>query len=170
MTNTKSYYADDLALVVWPRQSEPAVASGQISWEEAARSAWAMDADKANRVTILVAVFDDKIVGAWAATPQEPEISIPAGKSRNVSRSSFVTTADDRLSYLVGNSSPWHRRRNPQMTLEVRDLPGADSLIADTQSTHGIVRLGGFTLNVAPNGTAELQMPAGAELTVRTSD
>lgn len=155
-------------LIVWPRQSEPAVRAHETTWEEAAREAWAMDAEKAKRVAILVAVFDDVIVGAWSASALEPDIRIPEGKTRNVSRSAFITRQDNRLDYLVGTASPWKRRRNPQTTVEVRDLPGAESFLSGTQSEHGIVRVGAYVLSVSPSGTAELQMPAGRVVTIRT--
>jgi hypothetical protein len=166
----KRYLGDDLIAVVWPNQSEPLVRFGAMTWEEAARGAWAMDAEKADRVRILVAVFDDKVVGAWAVTNAIHEAEIPEGKTRMVSRSTFETAADGRLDYLVGAPSPRARQRNPQATFELRDLPGAESLIGSVAPTSsGLVQLGPFTLTVSEDGRADLHMPAGATLTVRTA-
>jgi hypothetical protein len=170
MTNTASYQGDDLAAIVWPRQSEPLVRAGHMTWEEAAREAWAMEMAKADRVRILVAVFDDEVVGAWSVAGVSHETVVPEGKTRRVNRSSFETVDDPRLSYLVGGPSPRPRQRNPQATLELRDLPGADVLIGTAdRPSHGLVRLGDFTLTVAEDGRAELHMPRGAALTVRTA-
>lgn len=141
-----------------------------MTWEEAAREAWAMEMAKADRVRVLIAVFDDVVVGAWAVAGVTHETAVPEGKKRRVNRSSFDTVDDPRWNYLVGGPSPRPRQRNPQATLELRDLPGADVVIeAADQPSHGLVRLGAFTLTVAEDGRAELHMPAGAALTVRTA-
>ncbi|MFW3172576.1 hypothetical protein [Geodermatophilus sp. CPCC 206100] len=170
MANNPKYQPEDLVLVVWPRQSEPAVTAGHITWEEAAREAWAMDQDKADRVRILVAVHDDVVVGAWAVVGVTHEASVPEGKTRMVSRSAFTTEADERLDYLVGTPSPKARQRNPQSTLELRDLPGAQELLSETEpSEDGLVRLGAYTLIVRADGRAEVHMPAGGALTIRTA-
>ena len=169
MHNTFMYRDDDLVAVVWPRRSEPSVRSGEMTWEEAAREAWAMNPHKADRVRVLVAVFDDVVMGAWAVRGAAHQAMVPAGKSRSVSRSRFDTADDPRLDYLIGLPSPLVRRRNPQATFELRDLTGADALIGAAEpAAHGLVRLGEFTLTVFKNGSAELHVPAGAVLTVRT--
>ena len=170
MADKKRYQADDLVAVVWPRQSEPRVRAGDLTWEEAAREAWAMDSDKADRVRVLIAVFEDKIVGSWAVTGATHHAEIPEGKSRTVSRSRFHTADDGRLHYLVGADSPRPRQRNPQATFELRDLAGAEHLIGSSElAAHGLVRLGEFVLTVSDGGRAELRMPAGAALTVRAT-
>lgn len=170
MTDTNNYQGGDLVAVVWPRQSEPLVRAGHMTWEEAAREAWAMEIAKADRVRVLVAVFDDVVVGAWAVAGVTHETVVPEGKTRRVNRSSFDTVDDSRWSYLVGGPSPRPRQRNPQATLELRDLPGADVVIETAdQPNHGLVRLGDFTLTVTEDGRAELCMPAGVALTVRTA-
>lgn len=110
-------------LVVWPRQSAPSVLAGEITWEEAARKAWAMDRDKADRVAVLVAVHENTVVGAWAVRGAEHDVAVPAGKTRRVSRSRFAIAADPRLDYLVGIPSPWPPRRNPQTTLSCGTSP-----------------------------------------------
>lgn len=166
----KKYLGDDLVAVVWPNQSELLVRVGERTWEEAARGAWAMDAEKADRVRVLVAVFDDIVVGAWRVTNAIHQAEIPEGKTRMVSRSTFETAADASLDYLVGGPSPRARQRNPQATFELRDLPGAESLIGSAAPTSsGLVQLGPFTLTVSEDGRADLHMPAGATLIVRTA-
>jgi hypothetical protein len=161
---------DDLVAVVWPNQSEPLVRFGAMTWDVAARGAWAMDSEKADRVRVLIAVFDDIVVGAWEVTNATHEAEIPEGKTRMVSRSTFEMAADARLDYLVGGPSPRTRQRNPQATFELRDLPGAESLIRPAAPTaSGMVQLGPFTLTVSEEGRADLHMPAGATLTVRTA-
>ena len=122
MKLTKKYLSDDLVAVVWPNQSESQVRAGEKTWEEVARGAWAMDAEKADRVRVLVAVFDDIVVRAWAVTNATHHTEIPEGKTRRVSRSTFEITAEARLDYLVGGPSPRARQRNPQATFELRDL------------------------------------------------
>jgi hypothetical protein len=170
MTNTIKYQDGDLVAVVWPRQSQPLVTYGAMTWEEAARGGWAMDSEKADNVRVLIAVFDDIVVGAWAVRGATHKAEIPEGKSRMVSRSWFETVDDTRLNYLLGARSPRDRQRNPQATFALRDLPGGDDLIGDTPpAQHGLVRLGQFTLTVSEDGHAELRMPAGAALTVRTA-
>jgi len=170
MKRTKKYLGDDLVAVVWPNQSESLVRAGEMTWIEVARGAWAMDAEKADRVRVLIAVFDDVVVGAWAVTNATHQAEIPEGKTRRVSRSTFETAADARLDYLVGGPSPRARQRNPQATFELRDLPGAESLIGSAAPTSfGLVQLGPFTLTVSEDGRADLHMPAGATLTVRTA-
>jgi hypothetical protein len=170
MRLTKKYLSDDLVAVVWPNQSELLVRVGERTWEEVACGAWAMDAEKADRVRVLVAVFGDKVVGAWAVTNATHQTEIPEGRTRMVSRSTFETAADARLDYLVDGPSPRARQRNPQTTFELRDLPGAESLIGPAAPTSsGLVQLGPFTLTVSEDGRADLHMPAGATLTVRTA-
>jgi len=170
MTDTLKYASTDLVAVVWPRQNEPRVTAGDARWEEVSRGAWAMDPAKADRVRILIAVNDDVITGAWAVTDASHDAEIPAGKSRMVSRSTFTTAADPRLDYLTGTPSPLARRRNPQATMELRDLSGADALTGPVPlPPHGLVRLGDFTLSVASDGHAELRMPAGGQVTIRTA-
>lgn len=169
MTDNPSYQGDDLAAAVWPRQSEPAVRAGTMTWEEAAREAWAMDPNKADRVRALVAIHDDVVVGAWGVTSATHVAAVPPGKTRMVSRSEFTTVDEPRLAYLVGTASPLPRRRNPQTTIELRDLPGAESLWSQADPhPYGLVRLGEFTLTVSASGRAELHMPAGLSVTVRT--
>jgi hypothetical protein len=170
MATKRKYQVDDLVAVVWLHQTGPRVLAGEMTWEEAASEAWAMDADKADRVRVLVGVFQDKIQGAWAVTGAEHHAEVPEGKTRVVNRSLFETAEDSRLVYLVGMPSPVAGRRNPQMTFELRDLPGAAELIEATEpATHGVVQLGQFTLLVSESGDAELRMPSDAVLTVRTT-
>jgi hypothetical protein len=167
--NTK-YQADDLVAVVWLHQTGPRVRAGEMTWEEAASEAWAMDADKADRVRILLGVFEDEIQGAWAATGAQHRAEVPEGKTRVVNRSVFHTAADPRLAFLVGMPSPVASRRNPQTTIELRDLPGSAALIeTEEPPTHGVARLGPFILLVSERGDAELRMPAGTALTIRTT-
>jgi hypothetical protein len=171
MGKNKKYQADDLVAVVWLHQSGPNVLAGEMTWEEAAREAWAMDADKADRVKVLIGVFRDVIQGAWLVTGATHQVEVPEGKTRMVNRSWFEIAEDPDLAYLVNASSPWPSRRNPQTTFELRDLPGADRLIDPAQSaTHGLVHLGHFALLVSEEGRAELRMPPGAVLTVRTAE
>jgi hypothetical protein len=148
----------------------PLIASlDQITTVDEPRPGWEMDAGKADRVRVLVAVFDDVVIGAWEVTGATHEAEIPEGKTRMVSRSTFDTAYDARLDYLVGGPSPRARQRNPQATFELRDLPGADSLIGPAEPTSsGLVQIGRFTLTVSDGGHAELHMPTGATLTVRT--
>ena len=171
MKQTKKYLGDDLVAVVWPNQSEPRVRAREMTWEQAARGAWAMDPEKADRVRVLIAVSkEDIVVDAWAVTNATHQAEIPEGKTRMVSRSTFETAADARLDYLVGGPSPRARQRNPQATFELRDLPGAESLIGSTAPTSsGLVQIGPFTLTVSEDGRADLHMPAGATLTIRTA-
>jgi hypothetical protein len=170
MVNKTRYASDQLVAVVWPRQSEPDVRAGRTTWQIAASEAWAMDPGKADRVGVLLAVFEEVVVGAWGVSGAMHESAVPPGKTRKVSRSAFDTFIDPRLDYLVGTPSPLPRRRNPQATFELRDLPGADTLLAGTDpAPHGLLRLGGYVLTVHEDGNAELRMPGGAELTVRTS-
>jgi hypothetical protein len=169
MTRNWNYQPDDLVVVVWPRQSQPLVVAGDITWRQAASDAWAIEAEKADRATVLIAVHDDVIEGAWRVTGVTHTSEVPAGKTRKINRSAFDTVDDPRLAYLVKTPSWLERRRNPQTTVELRDLPGADALIAAAAPpAHGLVQLGLYTLIVAEDGTAELRTPPGAVLTVRT--
>jgi hypothetical protein len=169
MEPVKKYYPTDLACYVWPRQSAPAVLAGTLTWEEAAREAWAMAPAKADRVSVLAAVHDDVVMDAWSVVGAQHDIIVPAGKSRRVSRSKFTTVSDSRLSYLVGSPSTVPRRRNPQTTFELRDLPGSEALLqGDEPAAVGIVQLGAIILTVASAGRAHLQLPAGTILTVET--
>src|ERR1017187_5109796 len=114
MTNNPKYRNDDLVAVVWPRQSELLVRHDAKTWEAVAQGEWAMDPKKADRVRVLVAVFDDVVVGAWSVRGATHTARVPDGKSRTVSRSTFDTVPDARLGYLVGGPPPLARRRNPQ--------------------------------------------------------
>ncbi|PZS30312.1 MAG: hypothetical protein DLM61_11075 [Pseudonocardiales bacterium] len=170
MATKNKYQADDLVAAVWLHQTGPRVLADEMTWEEAASERWAMDADKADRVRVLIGVFQDQIQGAWAVTGAEHHAEVPEGKTRVVNRSLFKTAEDPRLAYLVGMPSPVTSRRNPQTTFELRDLLGAAALIEATEpATHGLVQLGRFTLLVSESGDAELRMPSDAVLTVRTS-
>lgn len=169
MTTNSKYAPDDLVLFVWPRQSEPDVSAGRISWEDAAREAWAMDADKADRVKLLVAVFEDEVMGSWRVEGAHHKSSVPQGKSRHVSRSNFDTVEDKRLHYLLGSKSQLPPRRNPQATFELRDLRGSEVLLDSSPApSEGLTQLGAFTFSVESDGSAELRMPVGSVLTVRT--
>jgi hypothetical protein len=89
---------------------------------------------------------------------------------RIVSRSTFEIVEDPRLRFLVGSPSPLTRRRNPQATFELRDLPGAEVLMEDAQPAgHGVVQIGDYTLIVSEDQGAELRVPPGAVLTVRVA-
>lgn len=173
MTSNPKYQPDDLVVVLWPRQSQPRVAAGEITWKDAASAdwaRWAIEAEKADRATVLVAVHDDVIEGAWRVTGVTHHPEVPQGKTRVINRSHFQTVDDPRLAYLVKTPSWLVRRRNPQTTVELRDLPGADALIAATEPpAHGLVQLGPYTLVVSEDGTAELRTPPGAVLTVRAA-
>ena len=156
-------------LVVWPKQSEMDVNAGGLTWAEAARGAWAMDPVKAEDVEVLLAVSaDDRIVGAWRVVGVEHASKVPMGKSRAVNRSSFDLREDDDLHGMVGTLSPVARRRNPQTTLLLRDVPGlggpgGEPLI----NRHGTGRIGEYLLTVHADGRAELEMPPDGALTVR---
>jgi hypothetical protein len=158
--------------VVWPRQSAPRVLAGEITWQEAVSAdwaVWAMEAEKADRATVLIAVHDDVIEGAWRVTGATHYLEVPQGKTRKVNRSHFDTVDDPRLAYLMKTPSWLGRRRNPQTTVELRDLPGADALIAATEPpAHGMVQLGQYTLVVSAAGAAELRIPPDAVFTVRS--
>jgi hypothetical protein len=170
MSDTSSFRPDDLVLIVRPNQSQPAVASGLTTWQQAASGGWAMDASKGARVRVLLAVHNRLVVGAWRVVSVTHRAEVPEGKSRAVSRSTFETVADDRLRFLIGSESPKEPRRNPQTAMQLRDLPGSEVLLEGVEpATHGLVRLGAFSLAVGSDGRAVVQMPAGTELTVRTS-
>jgi len=173
MTLNCKYQADDLVVVVWPRQSAPRVLAGEITWQEAVSAdwaKWAIEAEKAERATVLIAIHDEVVEGAWRVTGATHHPEIPMGKTRMINRSHFETVDDPRLAYLVKTLSWLGRRRNPQTTVELRDLPGADTLIAATElPAHGLVQLGQYTLVVSEDGTAELRIPPGALFTVRAA-
>lgn len=81
-------------------------------------------------------------------TAVENVTATPAGKTRRVNRATFTVKDDPRLGYLITHSQ-WRRRRNPQTTIQVRDLPDADRLLADTPApVTGTVSLGPFVLTV----------------------
>jgi hypothetical protein len=173
MTLNSKYQPDDLVVVVWPRQSQPRVVAGEITWKDAASAdwaRWAIEAEKAERATVLIAVHDDVIEGAWRVTGVTHHPEVPTGKTRVINRSHFDTAEDPRLAYLDKTPSWLPRRRNPQSTVELRDLPGADALIAATEPpAHGLVQLGQYTLVVSDDGTAELRTPPGAVFTIRAA-
>ena len=63
------------------------VRAGVNTWAVAARDKWAMDAAKADRVPVLIAIDDaDEVVGAWPVTGVSNESSVPPGKTRKVNR------------------------------------------------------------------------------------
>jgi hypothetical protein len=170
VTNTSKYSADSLAALVWLTSSAQEVRAGSKTWADAARDKWAMDAAKAERVSVLIAIDDaDEVVGAWSVTGVSNESSVPPGKSRKVNRALFEVEDDPVLDVLLG-ASPWPRRRNPQTTVELRDVPGAEALITgSSQPQHGVVQLGAFKLSVTPAGVAELHIPAGSSVTVKAA-
>jgi hypothetical protein len=169
MTTTKKYKDSDLVAVVWPRQSQVAVEAGETTWAEASRGDWAMDPKKADRVKALVAVHDDVVVGAWAVSGATHTKRAPVGKSREVNRSRFNIVEEPRLAGLVGGPSPHPRQRNPQTTIELRDLDGGSALLGDAEARqHGVVTLGDFILRVNEEGDADLYVPNGTTVTVRT--
>jgi hypothetical protein len=155
---------------VWLTSSAEEVRAGVKTWADAARDKWAMDAAKADRVSVLIAIDDtDDVVGAWSVTGVRNESSVPPGKTRRVNRALFDVEDDPALDFLLG-PSPWPRRRNPQTTVELRDVPGAQALISgDDRPQHGVVQLGQYKLAVSPSGSAELYVPAGATVTVKTT-
>lgn len=164
------YHGDDLVAVVWLTNSAVQVRAGEMTWEQAVRAAWAIEAAKADRVVILVAIDDnDDVVRAWRVVGVRNETAVPPGKSRKINRCLFELEEDSALDYLTG-PSPWTRRRNPQTTFEVRDLPDVDALLSDNQPPlHGVVRLGDYALVVREDGAAELHIPPGQVVTIRTA-
>jgi len=171
MTDKRMYSDSDLVLVVRPRQSAPDVHAGLMTWEQAARESWAMAQDKAERVVALLAVHEEQIVGGWAVTGVSHDVAVPAGKSRNVSRSAFTTAPDARIAKLVGTPSQWAPQRNPVSTHELRDVRGLEVLLQDPAptTTHGVVELGDYRLIVQADGRAELIVPSGSAVTVRAA-
>ncbi|QKW32512.1 hypothetical protein HUT17_05105 (plasmid) [Nocardiopsis flavescens] len=171
MGNTYKYRPGDLAVIVRPAQRAHLALSGKKSWREIVSgwdTAWAISADKADRATLLIAVHEDVIRGAWRIISRTHHFAVPDGKTRPVNRTHFETAPDARLAYLLGSPSPKALPRNPQGVMELRDLPGADALISDEQpAEHGVVRLGPYTLTVRKDGGAELRIPADAALTIR---
>lgn len=171
MRAATQFQPDDLALVVWLHRTGPGVLAGEESWADAASKEWAMSRLKAGEVKILIAVFDGTVRGAWAAERAESRL-VKKSTGRIVWRSSFTLEEDDRLSYLIGLPSPidGSGRRNPQATAELRDLPELAQLIAEVPPPeYGVLKIGAFTLAISESGEAELRMPAGAVLTVRTT-
>ena len=172
MSHTWKYEPEGLAVIVWPRQNASRVLAGELTWQEAVSgedTGWAMEAEKADRAQLLIAVHDDVITGVWRVTDVSHHCETPPGKTRKVNRSRFETIADGRLDFLVHAPSPILRRRNPQGVMEIRDLPGAEVLLADVQPpTHGVVQLGGYTLIVGEDRNAEVRTPPGAVVTIRT--
>jgi hypothetical protein len=171
MESNPKYLSSDLVAIVWPRQSEPAVRAGEMTWEEAAGGEWAIDSAKAERSKVLVAIHDDVVVGAWRVTAVVNRKVQPVGKGRHMNRSRFVLVAEPRLTGIVGARSPYPRRRNPQTTVELRDFEeAAAALLRDQEKpAHGAATLGEFILRVSEDGNAELFVPAGAVLKVRTA-
>jgi hypothetical protein len=164
------YHTGDLVAVVWLTTSAARVRAGTMTWKEAAQEAWAIEAAKADRVTVLAAVDDNNdVVGAWHVGDVHNQSSVPPGKTRKINRAWFELEDDAALDYLAG-PSPWERRRNPQTTFELRDLPGADALVSGEQlPTHGVVTLGEYSLLVHREGSAELRVPAGRSVTIYTA-
>ncbi|TQJ29873.1 hypothetical protein [Microbacterium sp. SLBN-146] len=128
-----------------------------------------MEAAKAERVRVLVSVFEDTIIGAWRVTGSVSILAQPEGKSRRVNRATFSTVDDPRLHYLWGQPSQVPRRRNPQTTIELRDLWGAQTLLEHEGAApgFGVARIGDFTLTVRQDGTADLLYPARSPVTLR---
>lgn len=170
MANNSKYRGDDLAAVVWLTNSAVKVRAGEMTWEQAARDAWAIEAAKADRVVVLVAIDDhDDVPHAWRVAGVRNGAAVPPGKTRKINRCWFELEEDPALDYLIG-PSPWRRRRNPQTTFELRDLPGADALLSDNRPpAHGVVRLGDYALVVREDGAAELHIPKGQVVTIRTA-
>lgn len=165
----QKFSGHDLVLFVWPSRTTADPARGQEWSHDAASSSWAMEAAKAERVRILVSVHDDIISDARRVTGSVSTLTKPAGKSRRVNRAIFSTLDDPRLHYLRGQPSQVPRRRNPQTTIELRDLWGAHTLLesGDTAPGFGVVRIGDFTLTVRQDGTADLLYPARSPVTLR---
>jgi hypothetical protein len=169
MSTTKRYEPTDLVAVVWLTDSAAAVREGRYTWEHAANGSWAMSANKAGRVRVLIAIDDfDEVVGAWPVEGVDNNSAIPAGKGRQVNRATFELGRDEHLSYLLG-SSPWQRRSNPQTTFELHKLPGADQLLAGRVPESGSARIGDFTLTVNDRGEAVLRIRPGMSLTIITT-
>ncbi|MFB8387765.1 hypothetical protein ACFC3F_11565 [Microbacterium sp. NPDC055910] len=164
------FHPTDLVLFVWPSRIHAEPSQSEAVWrEDAAGTAWAMERAKADRVRVLVSVAVDTIVGAWHVTGSESTLTAREGKTRRVNRSRFDMRDDARLHYLVGKRSQVPRRRNPQTTIELRDLFGGESLLEPRPDArrHGVVRIGDYTLTVGEDGTADLVYPARAVVTLR---
>lgn len=169
MAPAQQFAPHDLVLFVWPSRASFELPPGAGTRSDAASSSWAMERAKAERVSILISVYDDVVIGAWAVTGTTSTLATPAGKSRRVNRAVFSTRDDPRLHHLLGRRSQVRRRRNPQTTIELRDLVGAEVLLdaAPAGPDHGVVRLGEFTLTVHEDGTADLLYPARSAVTLR---
>lgn len=161
-----------------PTTSSSSFGRGKVRWNcvraaiapvRTRRAVRAMDKAKADRVRVVVSVYNGTITGAWGVAGSASTLEAPKGKTRRVNRASFETYGDPRLAYLVGQPSQLGPRRNPQTTIQLRDLVGSDTLLrtAKAEPQHGIVRLGAFTMTVHEDGTADLSYPAKATVTLR---
>lgn len=170
LSTTVTFQPTDLVLFVWPhREPGDPGPSGDDARREAALTPWAMGNNKAERVRVLVSVVGSTIVGAWSVSGTTSVLTEPKGKSRRVNRATFEAHDDPRLHFLAGQSSQLRPRRNPQTTIELRDLWGSEVLLASAPEDldHGVVRVGAFTLTVREDGSADLIYPAQSPVTLR---
>lgn len=170
ITSELAFDPTDLVLFVWPhREHGQEHPDHDEARREAALTPWAMGSDKAERVRVLVSVAGDTIIGAWSVSGTTSVLTEPEGKTRRVNRATFDAHDDPRLHFLAGQRSQIRSRRNPQTTIQLRDLWGSDVLLDQTgaDTDHGVVRVGAFTLTVREDGSADLVYPAQSPVTLR---
>ena len=162
MSPTPTYRPQDLVLFVWSNQRAAEVHAGASTWLEVSQGEWSVAADKADRVTMVVAVDNDTIQEGWRVRGVINRCDIPQAGEREVNRAMFDCVADTQLDYLFGLPSPLASNpRHPQATVPLHNIPGAETLLGQTRPTGGEVELGGYLLTVHSDGSATLRIPNG---------
>lgn len=120
MTTTKTFAPDDLCLRVHLTHEGPRAERGDISWEDAAGTAWVVSRRNAERVKILVAVWPHEVRKVFRVVGcDHADATTPTG--RVVNRASFRLVEDPAFDDLIGRPDPYPGR-NPVRLVPVAEL------------------------------------------------
>lgn len=139
-----------------------------------------MSATNVKLSRILVAVQGDIIVASWEISGYTLEPwTAPTGRQLN--RCVFELSEKSELDSLAGLPSPLGRRKNPVAFMQLRDVPGFHETTSDDvvdggaqvqettdQQEQGELSISGYALSVNDDGSAELLVPHGGSVLVRS--
>jgi hypothetical protein len=151
-------------IVVNLRRNWPRILDGELTPEEGTLGAWYHISDRTLNADgdVLLGVFGNEVVNAFDIT----------GWTRDDRGCvTFVAKPSDKWRHLIGGPNPGKRWRKgqarPIQVVRTADIPTATVRTSENAGGEQRAIVGGYTLIVSLTGEATLQVPKGAQVTVR---
>lgn len=141
--------------------------SGAASVDEVIRGDWVMSLDRAKSLRYLIAIRREEIFQVRRILGVEQRHSRPSRLGRPMSVVRFTIEAAPELQHLIGQPVPDGRMRNPVKYVETARLLLGDVPISDGPAGRRAV-IGAITLLVDRQGNAQVTVPAGTTISIRT--